>query len=160
MVSNLSFGQVITGVDAFESGNNIVIEYNIESDGGTVSGDRFAVVPSFSTDGGKTYTELRSVSGDLENVPAGTGNRIVWRVMEDYREFVHPQVIFKVEFKTSESGDAQFGGSTAGDDYFRKGIECEKEKRYADAIKYYRLASKYGNKEADARIRALQLHFW
>ena len=49
---------------------------------------------------------------------------------------------------------------TPGADYYRKGEECERNKRYADAIKYYRQASQKGYKQADERIKALQLHFW
>lgn len=159
MVSHLAFGQTITGVDAYQDGNDIVIEYSISASYETASGSRFSVVPSVSTDGGKNFAVLSSVSGDLDNISAGVGKRIVWKVLKDCRSFVHTNVVFKVDI----AGVTQVVSSSqpqSGEDYYRKGQECEKERKFADAIKYYRIASQKGYKQADTRIRELQLHFW
>ena len=121
----------------------------------------YSVVPSFSTDGGNRYTVLKSVSGDLNNVRAGDKRRIEWRVMEDYESFIHSSVVFKVDLKSVQSRSAQSVSSqSSGEEYYKKGLECEKAKKYADAIKYYREASKRGHNKAEERIKALQLHFW
>ena len=152
----ISFAQHIENVDAYQSGNKIIIEYSIVGNGAIASDDRFSVVPSFSTDGGNRYTVLKSVSGDLSNVLAGDRKRIEWRVTEDYESFVHSSVVFKVDLKSEKSESSQ----SQGEEYYRKGLECEKAKKYADAIRYYREASKRGHNKAEERIRALQLHFW
>lgn len=153
MASGLSFGQTITGVDAFQSGNEIIVEYNIVGTPDLPANSLFSVIPSFSTDGGKQFTALRSITGDIKDVPARSGNRIIWRVTEDYASFVHSHVIFKVDFAGAPAGQT-------ADEYYLKGQECEKAKKYADAIKYYRLSSQNGNKMAEKRIRELQLYFW
>ena len=154
----ISFAQQIANVDAYQSGNKIIIEYSISGDG---TDDMYSVVPSFSTDGGNRYTVLKSVSGDLNNVRAGDKRRIEWRVMEDYESFIHSSVVFKVDLKSVQSRSAQSVSSqSSGEEYYKKGLECEKAKKYADAIKYYREASKRGHNKAEERIKALQLHFW
>lgn len=153
LASNLASGQTITGVDAFQSGNEIIVEYNIEGTPGLPANTLFSVIPSFSTDGGKQFTALRSISGDIKDVPARSGNRIIWRVTEDYVSFVHSNVIFKVDFAGTPPRQT-------ADEYYLKGQECEKAKKYADAIKYYRLSAQNGNKMAEKRIRELQLYFW
>lgn len=168
LLSNVMFAQHITGVDAFQSGDKIIIVYSLSDQENFGSGSRYSVVPSFSVDGGISYTVLKSISGDLKNVSAGNGKRIEWRVLNDYDAFVHPNVMFKVDIYDSVSGaadgDVRMSESVSalesGADYYRKGQECERNKRYADAIKYYRQASQRGYKQADERIRALQLHFW
>ena len=164
----ISFAQQIANVDAYQSGNKIIIEYSIAGNG---TDDMFSVVPSFSTDGGNRFTVLKSVSGDLNNVSAGDKRRIEWRVTEDYESFVHSSVVFKVDLKSVQSGSVQSGSAqslpaqsvssqSSGEEYYRKGLECEKAKKYADAIKYYREASKRGHNKAEERIKLLQLHFW
>ncbi len=168
LLSNVAVAQHVTDVDAYQLGDKIIVEYAISGPESPSSGSRYSVVPSFSVDGGRNYMVLRSISGDLSNVNVGRGKRIEWRVLEDYDSFVHPEVIFKVDIYGggSDTADVQErkaeSSSTleSGADYYRKGQECEKNKRYADAIKYYRQASQKGYKQADERIRALQLHFW
>jgi len=150
LVSNISLAQTITGVDAFQSGNEIIVEYAISAS--ATSDSHFSVVPSFSTDGGRNFTVLKNISGDVENVSSGTGKKIIWRVLEEYDSFVYPNVIFKVDLVTTVSNSAE--------EYYKKGMQCEQNKKYADAIRYYRLASEQGHKQADERIKALQLYFW
>ena len=171
LVSNIALGQTISGVDAYQEGENIVIEYSLNAPYETASGSRFSVVPSVSTDGGRSFTTLSRVSGDLNNLYAGQGKRIVWRVLQEYESFVHSNVVFKVDIAhvtqvkpvAQENPAAQVVNSAlpqSGEDYYRKGQECEKAKKYADAIKYYRMASQNGYKQADAKIQELQLKFW
>lgn len=154
MLSVTAFGQTITDVDAFQDGNIIVVQYSIDGAGYSPSNGPLSVVPSFSVDGGKSFTVLKSISGDLKNLSAGRGYRIRWRVLDDYVEFVQNHVIFKVEFAGRPVA------SSKGDVYYRRGQECEMNKKYADAITYYRLAAQNGNKKAEERIKALQLYFW
>ena len=171
MVSHMAYGQTITDVDAFQAGKDIVIEYTIEAPYGTSQSARFSVVPSVSTDGGRNFTPISRVSGDLENLASGKGKRIVWRVLEEHDQFVHSNVVFKVDIAQvtqvepliHENPATQVVNSSqpqSGEDYYRKGQECEKAKKYAEAIKYYRIASQKGYKQADARIQQLQLNFW
>ena len=159
LVSNIALGQTISGVDAFQEGDNIVIEYSLNAPYEMAQGSRFSVVPSVSTDGGRNFTPLSRVSGDLENLASGVGKRIVWRVLEEHESFVHSNVVFKVDIAqvTQVVNSAQ---PQSGEDYYRKGQECEKAKKYAEAIKYYRIASQKGYKQADAKIQQLQLNFW
>ena len=159
LVSNIALGQTISGVDAFQEGDNIVIEYSLNAPYEMAQGSRFSVVPSVSTDGGRNFTPLSRVSGDLENLASGVGKRIVWRVLEEHESFVHSNVVFKVDIAqvTQVVNSAQ---PQSGEDYYRKGQESEKAKKYAEAIKYYRIASQKGYKQADAKIQQLQLNFW
>lgn len=176
MLCNVSFAQYVTNVDAFQMGDKIVIEYTIVGSQDSSSDVGLSVIPSFSVDGGNSYTTLRSISGDLINVMIGSGKRIEWRVLDDYASFVHSSVIFKVDLKKTQSPGSSYAETSSsqsslsykahasspqsGEDYYRLGYECEKNKKYADAIKNYRKASELGYKKADERIRALQLHFW
>ena len=174
LLSNVAVAQHVTDVDAYQLGDKIIVEYAISGPENPSSGGRYSVVPSFSVDGGINYTALKSISGDLSNVNVGRGKRIEWRVLDEYDSFVHPEVIFKVDIYGGGSGTADVQERKAessaidkspstlesGEDYYRKGQECEKNKRYADAIKYYRQASQKGYKQADERIKALQLQFW
>lgn len=170
IVSNLSFGQAIKDVDAYQSGNEIVIMYTIDGSASLPAGRRFNVVPSFSIDGGKKYTQLKSVTGDLYNLSVGNSKIIRWKVLQDYASFVHSNVIFKVDlnavqstgstYKPASSYNSPSSSSGTGEDYYRKGEECERNKKYAEAIKNYRIASQKGYKKADERIKALQLKFW
>lgn len=159
LVSNIALGQTISGVDAFQEGDNIVIEYSLNAPYEMAQGSRFSVVPSVSTDGGRSFTTLSRVSGDLENLASGVGKRIVWKVLDEHESFVHSNVVFKVDIAqvTQVVNSAQ---PQSGEDYYRKGQECEKAKKYAEAIKYYRIASQKGYKQADAKIQQLQLNFW
>ncbi len=153
--ANMSYSQIVTGVDAWQEGKDIVITYSIEGADHLPNTAQLSVVPSFSVDGGRTYYSMKSVSGDLKTAP-GAGKKITWNVLNDFNEFVQQNVLFKVEISSADDNSA----SLAGLDYYRKGLECERTKKYAEAIKYYRLASRNGYKQADERIRALQLYFW
>ena len=155
--ANISFAQTVTDVDAWQEGNNIVVGYSLEAPGNIPKNMQIRVLPSCSTDGGKTFYALKSVSGDL-TVSPGTGKRIIWNVLNDFDEFVENNVLFKVEILMMNAGNGS--ESLKGADYYRRGQECERAGKYADAIKYYRKASEKGYRQADERIKALQLHFW
>lgn len=175
IVSNVCSGQTVTAVDAYQSGDDIIIMYSV---GGT-SYKKFNVVPSFSTDGGRNYTQLKSVTGDLKNLYAGDDKVIRWKVLQDYTSFVHSSVIFKIDLKlvqttssstyssssyNSSSSSSKTSSSSSysaeGESYYIKGQECERNKKYSEAIKNYKLASQKGYKKADERIKELQLKFW
>ncbi len=143
--ANISFAQTVTDVDACQEGSKIIVTYSL-------SGNLQApvdVVASYSKDGGYTFHKLKSVTGDLKVYP-GTGKKIVWDVLNDVESFVEANVLFRVDVLAAPSGEA----------YYKRGLECERERKYAEAIKFYRLALQNGYKQADERIKALQLHFW
>ena len=91
LLSNVAVAQHVTDVDAYQLGDKIIIEYAISGPENPSSGGRYSVVPSFSVDGGRNYTALKSISGDLMNVNVGRGKRIEWRVLDEYDSFVHPR---------------------------------------------------------------------
>lgn len=147
---NLIFGQTISDVDAYQDGKNIIITYTFENNSGN---SNIPVQVSCSVDGGKSFYQLTSLSGDLKVTNSGTGKRVVWNVLNDVDAFVYDNVVFKVETKGVVA-------NSQANEYYKKGMECEKNKRYADAIKYYRLAAQQGHTAAKERITAIQLYFW
>ncbi len=155
LLADVSFAQTVTNVDAYQDGNNIVIAYSLHGAGHLQKNAQITVLPTCSMDGGKTFFGLKSVSGDLRTFP-GPDKKIIWNVLNDVEEFVGENIVFKVEI-TGYEGTAE---SSEGADLYRRGQECERNGKYAEAIKYYRLASRKGYKQADERIMALQLHFW
>lgn len=79
----------VSNVDAKQYGKQIVITYQLAK-----SAD---VGVLLSLNGGQTYQNIKSVTGDVgKNVKAGS-NRIYWDVLADYEQFVFQNVRFKVE---------------------------------------------------------------
>ena len=85
-----SFGQMVSNVDAYQEGKNIIITYDIDKAG--LVGDVYC-----STDGGRTWGEaLRQVTGDVNKlVPAGR-HRIVWDVLSEREKLSGANICFKV----------------------------------------------------------------
>ena len=85
-----SFGQMVSNVDAYQEGKNIIITYDTDKDGSV--GDVYC-----STDGGRTWSKpLKQVTGDVnKQVPAGS-HRIVWDVLSDREKLAGANICFKV----------------------------------------------------------------
>lgn len=85
-----SFGQMVSNVDAYQEGKNIIITYDTDKAGSV--GDVYC-----STDGGRTWGEaLRQVTGDVnKQVPAGR-HRIVWDVLSEREKLSGANICFKV----------------------------------------------------------------
>lgn len=86
-----SFGQMVSNVDAYQEGKNIIITYNTDKAGSV--GDVYC-----STDGGRTWgAPLKQVTGDVnKQVPAGS-HRIVWDVLSEREKLAGANICFKVE---------------------------------------------------------------
>ena len=86
-----SFGQMVSNVDAYQEGKNIIITYDIDKLG-------FVELVNCSTDGGCTWgAPLQHVSGDVnKQVPAGS-HRIVWDVLSEREKLAGANICFKVE---------------------------------------------------------------
>ena len=90
-----SFGQMVSNVDAYQEGKNIIITYNTDKAGSV--GDVYC-----STVGGRTWGEgLRQVTGDVnKQVPAGS-HRIVWNVLAEREKLSGANICFKVVANSS-----------------------------------------------------------
>lgn len=86
-----SFGQMVSNVDAYQEGKNIIITYDTDKAG-------FVDLVNCSTDGGSTWSKpLRQVTGDVnKQVPAGS-HRIVWDVLSEREKLAGANICFKVE---------------------------------------------------------------
>lgn len=81
------FAQV-TNVDAAQVGKNILITYDL---------DRTADISvDYSTDGGRTYTTLRHVSGDVGMSVTPGHKTITWDVLSEVDKFVGDNICFRV----------------------------------------------------------------
>ena len=143
LASSVSYAQVVYDVDCYQQGKEIVITYNLE---GT---DNYNIKVSYSPDGGRNYTLLKSVRGDVDFQKAGIGKQIVWNVLSDVPQLVSSNVVFKVD------AEKDLGLSD-----YNYALSCEIKGKYAEAMKYYKIASIKGYKQADAKIKELQLKFW
>ena len=92
-----SFGQMVSNVDAYQEGKNIIITYDTDKEG-------FVDLVYCSTDGGSTWGDpLRQVTGDVnKQVPAGS-HRIVWDVLSEREKLAGENICFKVLQKPIDS---------------------------------------------------------
>lgn len=81
----------VSSVNAYQDGNNIVITYKLA--------EKSDITVSVSTDGGATYSSLKSVTGDVGTAVLPGTKRITWNVLADYNPFSSSNVRFKVETK-------------------------------------------------------------
>ena len=80
--------QTVTGVDANQVGKTIEITYHL---------DRTADISvDYSTDGGRTYTTLRYVSGDVGMSVTPGHKTITWNVLSEVDKFVGDNICFRV----------------------------------------------------------------
>ena len=85
----------VSSVNAYQEGKNIVITYQLS--------ERSNICVYVSTDGGKKFSSLKSISGDFgKNVSSGA-KRIIWNVLADYEKFNFPEVCFRVLSFNAES---------------------------------------------------------
>ena len=80
--------QTVTSVDANQVGKTIEITYHL---------DRKADISvDYSTDGGRTYTTLRHVSGDVGMSVTPGHKTITWDVLSEVDKFVGDNICFRV----------------------------------------------------------------
>ena len=85
-----SFGQMVSNVDAYQEGKNIIITYDTDKAGSV--GDVYC-----STDGGRTGEPLRQVTGDVNKQVQAGSHRIVWDVLSEREKLAGANISFKVE---------------------------------------------------------------
>ena len=91
-----SFGQMVSNVDAYQEGKNIIITYDIDKAGSV--GDVYC-----STDGGRTWgVPLRQVTGDVNKLVAAGSHRIVWDVLSEREKLAGANICFKVEVNSGK----------------------------------------------------------
>lgn len=117
LLSAGTFSQQIMNVKFSQSGNQIIITYDIT---GSQPGQTFDNVQVFSSLDNYA-APLRSVRGDIGTVTAGVGKRITWDVLSD-RESLNASVSFEVRATprlSKTSAPAAASKSTpASDDYW------------------------------------------
>ena len=79
----------VSSVDAHQEGQNIVITYQLS--------EQSDVTVSVSTNGGATYSSIKSVMGDVGASVSAGSKSVVWNVLADYEKFCFENVCFKVE---------------------------------------------------------------
>ncbi len=180
ILCDIAMAQSITNVDCHQDGKSIVITYTLQ---GTRDAD---ISLSYSTNGGTTYTKLKSVTGNVGKQSPGSNKSVKWDVLADVDKLVEDNVTFRVDAKavytgstaksssssnsynsylsnsssSRNSSSAASSSSNAGQADYEKGYKYELAKNYSSAITYYRKAAAQGHKEAKKRIEALQLYFW
>lgn len=88
--------QTVTNADANQVGKNIEITYDL---------DRKADISvDYSTDGGRTYTTLRHVSGDVGMSVRPGHKTITWDVLSEVDKFVGDNICFRVNATTDANG--------------------------------------------------------
>ena len=79
----------VSSVDVHQDGNNIVITYQLA--------EQADITVSVSTNGGATYSSIKSVTGDVGPSVSAGAKSVVWNVLADYEKFCFDNVCFKVE---------------------------------------------------------------
>lgn len=79
----------VSSVNSEQDGNKIVITYTLE--------EKSNISVRVSTDGGKTFTAINAVTGDVGNNITKGKKRIVWNVLEEVNDFSFSQVCFAVD---------------------------------------------------------------
>jgi hypothetical protein len=89
--------QEFVDLNTKQLGENINIEYSIT---GEQIGQLFKVTPSYSTDGGRTFQKMETVSGYVgDNVLGGKNQVIIWNVLNDLPQ-LQGDVLFKLDGQT------------------------------------------------------------
>jgi hypothetical protein len=95
-----TFAQEFSDLNTKQLGENINIEYSII---GEQIGQVFKVSPTFSTDGGRTFQSMKSVSGYVgDKVLGGKNQVIIWNVLNDLPE-LQGDVVFKLSGQTQST---------------------------------------------------------
>lgn len=89
--------QQITNVQVEQDGDNVVIGYDIID---AKQGQKFDISLSLSADGGKTFTITPlSITGDIKQITAGQGKKIIWNVLLDNDEVIGDNFVFMLKAK-------------------------------------------------------------
>jgi len=93
----------VKNVIAAQNFNDIIVSYDLLSENESL---RYTVSLYCSTNGGKVFGDpLRNTKGDVGfNVTPGEGKKITWGVLEEHRQFVYDDVVFKVKVRANTSG--------------------------------------------------------
>lgn len=92
--------QEFVDLNTKQLGENINIEYSIT---GEQIGQLFKVTPSYSTDGGRTFQSMETVSGYVgDNVLGGKNQVIIWNVLNDLPE-LEGDILFKLDGQTQST---------------------------------------------------------
>lgn len=93
-IVSFSNAQEFSKITPKQIGEKIILEYAIT---GESVGQQFNVSPFYSVDGGKTFTPIKSVKGNVgSNIPGGRNQVIVWDVLNDLKE-LDADLVFKLE---------------------------------------------------------------
>lgn len=96
--------QDFTSISAKQMGEKINLEYAIN---GESLGQLFNLSPFYSTDAGKTFQPLKTVSGNVGvDIPGGRNQIVIWDVLKDLKE-LDSDVIFKLVADTKKSVPTQ-----------------------------------------------------
>lgn len=96
LTTNAVAANYVSSVNAYQEGKNIVITYQLSK--------QTDIKVSVSTDGGKNFSTLKKVIGDVgKDIKKGDKN-ITWRVLEEFEKFDYDNVCFKVEEFFTENG--------------------------------------------------------
>lgn len=79
----------VSSVNSEQDGNKIVITYTLE--------EKSNISVRVSTDGGKTFTAINAITGDVGNNITKGKKRIVWNVLKEVNNFSFSQVCFAVD---------------------------------------------------------------
>jgi hypothetical protein len=108
--TNLLKSQVVSNVQSYQQGQDIRIEYLLQSP------SPVEIKIEVSTDHGKNFSApLKQVSGDVgKGITAGQ-KQIVWRVLEEVPELVGDGVVFRLKVsKEKKEGDALVDSHSIG----------------------------------------------
>ncbi|MGD9993475.1 MAG: hypothetical protein AB7S69_09265 [Salinivirgaceae bacterium] len=91
---SVMYGQNVSNVTARQSGNSIVINYDLV----VFKGQSYMVDIFCSTDNGKTFpTRVTSASGDIGNgITMGNSKTVTWDALKDINTINSKEVVFKV----------------------------------------------------------------
>jgi uncharacterized protein (TIGR02145 family) len=106
---SIAEAQTITNVNARQSGNSIVVSYDLNSN------DYSTIRLFISEDGGETFQgPLSSVSGDVGGKIEGGSKEIIWDVLSDRKLLMGSNLVFRIQ---NEPRFSSFTDSRDGNSY-------------------------------------------
>ncbi len=101
--------QQVENIRVTQEGDNVVIIYDISSD---KAGQTFDIKVECSADGGNTFSIIpKTLTGDIKEVLAGNGKRIVWDVLSERQELAGDQFVFQLAATVNNPEDSYTGNS-------------------------------------------------
>ena len=131
---NIQAVENVSSVNAYQEGKNIVITYQLSK--------RSNISVYVSTDGGKKFSSLKSISGDFgKNVSSGA-KRIIWNVLADYEKFNFPEVCFKISANEYNGHEFVDLGLPSGTKWATCNVGATKPEEYGDYFAWGETESK------------------